>query len=732
MSPPDDGPLNLTRCCPLPEYAKVKGLRSEFQRELGVEEFLYNGRPALRIPYRNADKSLFRHRLRRALYKKKDVKKDGRFAWDERPDSTGVILYGLDRLPPVAERSDKTLIIVEGESDAQTAWFHGMCALGVPGASNFNPKRDDPHLEGWGRIIVIQEPGDGGETLVRLVLESAHRKRISVVRLDGFKDLNELHVAYVGNAAGFRERLDAAIAAAIPLDEWARKDEKPAGEHTTGESLIDEKIGSEVERLAGLTKLQYERARKDAAKKLDLRPSVLDQLVQQMRNVGGDTAGQGRPLELPEHEPWSEPVDGVALLDELVKAVSSYVVLAEHVAIAIALWVVHCCVFDVFMITPRLAITSPERRCGKTTLLDVLGCLVWRPLSASNVTASVVFRVVEQARPTLLIDEADTFLVDNDELRGVLNTGHRQGGQVIRNVGENHEPRAFSTHAPAAIAMIGELPGTLADRSVPVPLTRRRADELVKSFRLDQTGHLSELARKVKRWTDDSRDRLAQAEPEMPAGIFNRDADNWCALLAIADAAGGDWRAKARQAALALLTGDAVDEQDSDRVHVLADIRTIITDKDNEHVFPTPTDGPAIFSADLCRALHQLEGRPWAEYSRGKPLTQHALAKLLKHFKIKPRGTLRNGLKTNKGYRARDFSDAFTRFLPPEGGIQPSHRHTPRESRDSGPSATVTPDEDVTVEKPLNPATRAECDDVTVTNGGQGRKSREPVWEAEI
>ena len=135
------------------------------------------------------------------------------------------------------------------------------------------------------------------------------------------------------------------------------------------------------------------------------------------------------------------------------------------------------------MITPRLAILSPVLRCGKTTLLDVLAALVYRPLPAANCSASSIFRVVEKHRPCLLIDEADSFLSANEELRGVLNSGHRRGGSVLRNVGDDHEPRAFATYAACAIAMIGQLPGTLADRSVTIGLVRRKADEAVDPFR---------------------------------------------------------------------------------------------------------------------------------------------------------------------------------------------------------------------------------------------------------
>jgi hypothetical protein len=177
----DDAPLDLTLCCPRDAYASAKKLRVEFLLELGVEEFERRGRPAIRTPYRNCDGNLFRYRYRSALFKAEGAK-DARFSWDRKPDGTGTILYGLERLPP----SGELLIIVEGESDAQTLWFHGMCALGVPGATNFKPDRDDAYLARFARIVAIQEPGVGGETFVRSFLKSAHRNRIHVARLDDF------------------------------------------------------------------------------------------------------------------------------------------------------------------------------------------------------------------------------------------------------------------------------------------------------------------------------------------------------------------------------------------------------------------------------------------------------------------------------------------------------------------------------------------------------------------
>ena len=178
----------------------------------------------------------------------------------------------------------------------------------------------------------------------------------------------------------------------------------------------------------------------------------------------------------------------------------------------LALWTMHTHCFNCFGHSPRAAITSPEKGCGKTTTLDVLECLVSRPLPTANATASAIFRIVEQSKPTLLIDEADTFLKENDELRGILNTGHRRGGQVLRTVGEDHD-RVSSTSSLSAIAMIGQLPDTLYDRSVVINLRRRKPDESVRPFRSDRADDLRVLARKMVRWVQEHEVALAVPIP---------------------------------------------------------------------------------------------------------------------------------------------------------------------------------------------------------------------------
>ena len=202
--------------------------------------------------------------------------------------------------------------------------------------------------------------------------------------------------------------------------------------------------------MAGLRDVDYEQVRKEAASKLGIRTS---KLVVAARPLDYSAPGKGHPLGFPAPEPWPEPVNGVMFVAELTDAIRKYVVLTENDALAAAMWIRHAYCFDAFACTPRLAITAPEKRCGKTTLLDVIGILVPRPLSTANISSAATFRTIEAVRPTLL-DEADTFLGENEELRGILDSGHRAGGQVIRTFGDDFEVRAFSTQCPVAIAQI--------------------------------------------------------------------------------------------------------------------------------------------------------------------------------------------------------------------------------------------------------------------------------------
>jgi Protein of unknown function (DUF3631) len=476
---------------------------------------------------------------------------------------------------------------------------------------------------------------------------------------------------------------------------------------SNGNGYESEIIQLEIARLAKLSEAQYEIERTAAAKRLGMRASVLDKQVDaERRKSGGDDGKQGHALSLPEPKPWSEPVNGAELLHDLVAAIRRHVIMPEHCAIATALWIIHTYLLNGLHISPRLAITSPEKQCGKTTLIDVLTPLVWRPLSIANTTASPIFRAIEVQRPTLLIDEADTFLSENEELRGILNSGHRRGGSVLRTVGDDFEPRQFSTYSACAIALIGRLSGTLADRSIAIELQRRLNSESIEPFRSDRTERLDRLASKAARWAANNLDRLREADPAMPPGVFNRVADNWRGLLAIADIAGGEWPQRAR---LALEAARAAAEDDSTRAQLLADIRTIFAERGIDR----------LPSGALVDALVAIEGRPWAEWKAGKPLSQNGLARLLKPLKIAP-DNVRVGDKVPKGYYLVQFEDAFRRYLKQEGGFKPLHRYNADEMDASCTFQTATPEAYVAAGKCEKPNNDGHCSGVAVAKRDDG------------
>src|SRR5215510_14164473 len=202
-------------------------------------------------------------------------------------------------------------------------------------------------------------------------------------------------------------------------------------------------------------------------------------------------------------------------------------------------------------ISPFMVLVSPTKRCGKTSVLILLFFLTPKSELAANITASSLFRYIEAVRPTLLIDEADTFAKDNEELRGILNSGHtRLAANIIRNVevhGE-HKPRRFSTWAPKAIATIRGLADTLEDRSVIVTLQRKPRDAKVERLRRRDTEGLKTIRSRAARWAADNFDKLVDPDPKVPEALNDRAADNWRPLLAIAELVGGDWPARGREA----------------------------------------------------------------------------------------------------------------------------------------------------------------------------------------
>jgi len=417
-------------------------------------------------------------------------------------------------------------------------------------------------------------------------------------------------------------------------------------------AMLDENDEEIFARLAALSPAQYDRCRKEEAKRLGIRPATLDVEVA-ARRTHIDIGGQGSTVEFPNVEPWESPVNGADVLNEVAATFFRYLALPPGAADVLALWTAHTHCFEAFIHTPRLNPCSPEKQCGKTTVEDVLATMVARPLRTENVTPAVLFRLVEQYKPTLLLDEVDTYLNDNEELHGLLNAGHRRGGKAYRCEGENNTVRGFSVFAPAALAGIGALPGTLHDRSIVIKLVRAKPGEIAARFDSRHVKSEKELCRKLARWTADNLDTLKSCVSQLPETAFNRLADNWRPLFAIAEVAGGDWPQRARAAFMALTATADLDAQGVGTL-LLSDIASIFAAEAADR----------IASADLAEALAAIEGRPWAEWGKHrKPISPNQLANQLRRFGLHS-DTIRIGNQTPRGYKLADFQEPFDRYLP--------------------------------------------------------------------
>jgi hypothetical protein len=378
------------------------------------------------------------------------------------------------------------------------------------------------------------------------------------------------------------------------------------------------------------------------------------------------------------------PLHAAQLLDDVSELLGRYVAFPNPEArAAVALWVAHAHAVQAFDSTPRLALLSPEKGSGKTRTLEVLALLVPEPMHTVNVSAAALYRVVAKGQPTLLLDEADTYLgltvaKQHEELRGLINAGHRRGAVVYRAevAGKGVNVVEFPAFAACALAGIGDLPDTILDRAVVVAMKRRAPHEHVDHFRERLVQPVAEQLRdRLASWAELNLEQLRGLYPDMPDGIVDRPADVWEPLVAIADLAAGHWPHTAREAAL-LLNQARAERDPSLGVQLLSDCRRIF---DERHVDRLTTEA-------LLEALVALDESPWGDL-RGKPLDARGLARRLKKYDARP-DVHRFDDGAKRGYRTEDFHDAWQRYLPTD--VTPvTHPQTPR-----GTAAEVTPSED--------------------------------------
>lgn len=448
---------------------------------------------------------------------------------------------------------------------------------------------------------------------------------------------------------------------------------------------------------------RYQRVRA-AAKVAKVSVGELDKLTTPQDDAG--------TVELfPDVEPWPEPVDGAAMLAGVYKIIAAHVIADPPTICAAALWVVHTYCMDALTVSPLAHISAPEMRCGKTVLLTAMMRLCFRPLSVASISPAAIFRTVERWAPTLGIDEVDAFLKDNEEARGLINSGlYRETAVVIRCTGDDNTPTQFSTWAPKILCGIGKLAGTIEDRSIPLRMRRKAVGEVAASIRRSDPKPWADLRAQLTCWTDDHRHAVGVARPAPAAGLGDRAQDCWEPLLAIADEVGGEWPRRARAAALAL--HGVEEETPSIGLELLRDVETAFKER----------GASRLASRTLLEMLVGDDEAPWATWNRGKPLSVRQLAARLSEFGITPKTTrLPNGDRL-KGYALADFADAFTRYLSADGGNSSVTPRQPHSSAVCEASPSVTPATAARIAKAPEPARDKACHDVTDKNGGTEKK----------
>ena len=349
--------------------------------------------------------------------------------------------------------------------------------------------------------------------------------------------------------------------------------------------------------------------------------------------------------------PASGTVDIDSLLNNMEDYVLKHTVLPEGAAVAVVLWCLSTYLINRFRIYPRLVVMSPEKRCGKSTLLDLIEAFSNKALLTSNVSTAVIYRTIDTAQPTLILDEADTFVVNSaSDMTGIINSGHAKNrAYVMRCDGDSHTPTRYSTWTPMVLASIGVLQSTIMDRSIIVQLRRKTSSEAVCRLPADLVSLALTQRRELLKWSEDHA-QIILSNPVEPPQIGNdRAVDNWLPLFTIAKQVSDSWFEKC-QSAYSLL--EKTLKEPELQTLLLQDIQTILSGY----------NGDTISSADLTKKLIEDKDKPWCELSNGRRISPHKLAAMLQPYDIRS-DSYRIGSNVLRGYKKEQFTDAFDRYL---------------------------------------------------------------------
>lgn len=348
----------------------------------------------------------------------------------------------------------------------------------------------------------------------------------------------------------------------------------------------------------------------------------------------------------------------LGLLGEVVRFLRTYVVMTPAQLVATALWVVHTHAVMTAEQTPYLIITSPEKQCGKTRLMETIQLIVAKPWLTVTPSEAVVYRYIDRIAPTLLLDEVDAIFnprsADKHEgLRAIINAGNRRGAKVPRAIGTSVDIAEFSVYSAKALAGIGSLPDTVADRGLPIRLQRRATTERVKRMRRREAEPVGKtLQAQLAAWAKANAKALERARPVAPSGLSDRMQDATEPLLAIAQRMGEPWPALAREALVEVCTGERADDVGSMRLRLLADIKAVFLASERR----------AITTERLIAGLVAIEESPWGHYY-GREFEPRDMAALLKHYGIRSENLKLQDGTVRKGYKRASLQDAWERYV---------------------------------------------------------------------
>jgi hypothetical protein len=588
------------------------------------------------------------------------------------------------RLPELLAAPTAVVYFCEGEKDADA--LANACLVATTMSEGANAKWA-PELTPYFRnrnVVILPDADAAGRKYAQQVAKAVYDVAASVKVVDLFPDRSDGHdvTDWLKNDSVAAKLFKAVTA----TPEWQPDS---GGEPVAFATPEDEALLVE---LAALSRLDYAKRRKGAARRLGISVSDLDRFVKDARaektiDEMDVLYNHWRVL------PWDKAVDGKLLFRALQECIRRYVILTEPQATAVTLWVTYSWLHEQERFathSPVLLVRSAEKDSGKTTLLGIITFLTRRPLNSVEISGAALFRSIAKWRPTFIIDEGDDVLVDNGDLRSVLNSGWTRGQTVIRCHHDTHEPESFSTFAPKVLGMKGDkLPDTTLSRSLAIDMKPKLAGEEIADFDHLDNEAFAKLRRQVLRWATDNADALAARQPEIPQDFHNRRRANWRPLLAIAEQM--DVKQAGLQAALEIEQRQIAADP-STGVQLLAAIRFIFDEMKAGNLVSGQVDKDRVTTARLVQELIDLPDSRWGTYSRNdKPIITAQVTRLLKPYGIRS-GSVRiprDGGTTPKGFLRAWFEDAFTRYLPSAAMVETASDFSEAEN---APSEPDTPD----------------------------------------